>query len=113
MKTVVYSCPYVPAEWIAAHGLRPNRIIPYVIRDATEIASVSQGLCPYARALIAQISRSPVSNGVVLTTVCDQMRRAADIVSLNTSNPVFLMGCIKTSLGFIVDIGVRADALTA
>ena len=26
MKTIAYSSPFVPAEWIAAHGLRPQRL---------------------------------------------------------------------------------------
>ena len=26
MKTVAYSSPFVPVEWIAAHGLRPSRM---------------------------------------------------------------------------------------
>jgi benzoyl-CoA reductase/2-hydroxyglutaryl-CoA dehydratase subunit BcrC/BadD/HgdB len=28
MNTVAYCCPFVPAEWIAAHGLAPARIVP-------------------------------------------------------------------------------------
>jgi len=28
MTTVLYTSPFVPPEWIAAHGLTPQRIVP-------------------------------------------------------------------------------------
>ena len=46
MKAVGYSSPFVPAEWIAAHGLRPERLR----LSPTEM--LTRGACPYAGALL-------------------------------------------------------------
>ena len=55
MKTVVYSSPFVPAEWIAAHALRPIRIRPQGA-PASPPAAPIMGLCPYARAFMAEVT---------------------------------------------------------
>jgi len=47
MSTIVYCCPFVPAEWIAAHGLRPCRVIPEERVGGVEVYA---GICPFARA---------------------------------------------------------------
>jgi len=90
MKTVVYTCPFVPAEWIAAHGLRPSRIVPSPPAGAAEEVP-SVGFCPYARALVRHLCGEPGAEAAVFTTVCDQMRRGAEIVQRRSSLPVFLM----------------------
>ena len=42
MNAVGYSSPFVPAEWIAAHGLRPERLRLHPSERLT------RGICPYA-----------------------------------------------------------------
>ena len=46
MNAVGYSSPFVPAEWIAAHGLRPERLRLHPTEKLT------RGICPYAGALL-------------------------------------------------------------
>ncbi len=78
MKTVLYTCPYVPAEWIAAHGLRPWRIVCSAA-GPDAVAARREGMCAYARSFLNEaLSRSEV-DAVVMTTLCDQMRRAFDV----------------------------------
>ncbi len=85
MKTIGYTCPFVPPEWIAAHGLSPVRLVP----DG-EAAPVRMGLCPYARGLGGAAAGRDDLDAVVVTTVCDQMRRLAERVA-DEGTPTFLM----------------------
>lgn len=95
MKTIIYTCPYVPAEWIAAHGLRPSRIILSAVSSAGRITR-AEGVCPYVRAFIDEATTEKRACGVVITTVCDQMRRAFDILVRKCNLPVFLMNVPNT-----------------
>jgi benzoyl-CoA reductase/2-hydroxyglutaryl-CoA dehydratase subunit BcrC/BadD/HgdB len=90
MKKLVYSCPFVPAEWIAAHGLRPSRILPGPA-DASAFAGASAGVCPYAAAFLHAVSRDGEAEAAVLTTVCDQMRRGFEQAQRDAHRPVFLL----------------------
>lgn len=91
-KTVVYSCPFVPAEWIEAHGLSPRRIAPDC--DCIKVGLIP-GVCPYAHAFINEVT-SNKATAVVLTTTCDQMRRAADVISCSSDVRVFLLNVPHT-----------------
>jgi benzoyl-CoA reductase/2-hydroxyglutaryl-CoA dehydratase subunit BcrC/BadD/HgdB len=86
MKTVLYSCAFVPCEWIAAHGLRPRRIAP----RAAEGRGAGEGVCPLAAAMADSLAAAEDAPAV-LTTVCDQMRRAHGPASRQRRGPVFLM----------------------
>ena len=87
MKTIVYTCPYVPAAWIAAHGLRPSRVMPGNVGSVFSLAG-REGVCPYVRGFIAEVTKNGGAGAVVMTTVCDQMRRAFDIVTRKCDLPV-------------------------
>ena len=95
MKTIIYTCPYVPAEWIAAHGLRPSRIIPDAA-EATGTLGRVEGLCPYVQGFINEAITDKQAGGIVVTTVCDQMRRAFDILVRRCDAPAFLMNVPNT-----------------
>lgn len=95
MKRIIYSCPYVPAEWIAAHGLRPNRIMPESANSAAVMIR-REGVCPYARAFVGAVVTCRQAGGAIVTTVCDQMRRAFDILVRQSELPVFLMNVPST-----------------
>ena len=95
MKTIVYTCPYVPAEWIAAHGLRPQRLIPLPVEGASTIPRI-EGLCPYARAFINDVAACDDVGGIVVTTMCDQMRRAFDLLVRRVDVPAFLLNVPST-----------------
>ncbi len=89
MKKVIYTCPYVPAEWIASHGLKPCRIIPFSKGQCPEIIR-TEGLCPWVRDFINNLSEEE-NCAAIFTTVCDQMRRGFDIVTTRLKIPAFLM----------------------
>ncbi|MGB2965921.1 MAG: 2-hydroxyacyl-CoA dehydratase family protein, partial [Phycisphaerae bacterium] len=92
---VVYSSPFVPPEWIAAHGARPERIRPESGAATRSMAPVA-GMCPYARAMIGEVLASHDGEVAVFTTTCDQMRRAAGWVALEAPAPVFLFNVPAT-----------------
>lgn len=93
LKTILYTSPFVPAEWIAAHGMRPCRILPDSIKAA---GSVGAGVCPYAQAFIEAVCSDKEMEAVVLTTTCDQMRRASELITRSCDRPVFLMNVPAT-----------------
>ncbi|MCX5676101.1 MAG: 2-hydroxyacyl-CoA dehydratase family protein [Planctomycetota bacterium] len=95
MKTVIYSSPFVPAEWIAAHGVRPRRIRPDPAA-ASPSAGPLMGVCPYARAFMGEVLSAPAAGAAVFTTTCDQMRRAAEWAGRGGGPPVFLMNVPAT-----------------
>jgi len=92
--TVVYSCPFVSAEWIAAHSLRPSRLLPDCVPPGS--AAPPEGFCPYAWAFIHAVGSVQGVCAVVLTTTCDQMRRAAERLVRITDLPVFVMNVPAT-----------------
>lgn len=94
MMVVGYTCPFVPPEWLAAHGVSPRRIVPDAL--AGPAAGARMGLCPYARALEACLAEQGDLDGVVVTTVCDQMRRLAESISRAGGPDVFLMNVPTT-----------------
>ena len=79
MKTIAYCSPFVPPEWIAAHGLRPQwlRLSAATGRLAT---ALGRGICPYAGALIDAALAGISAAALVLSTACDQTRYAAAVV---------------------------------
>ena len=93
--SVVYSSPFVPPEWVAAHGARPKRIRPDPGAAARATAPVA-GMCPYARALTGEVQALHDGEVAVFTTTCDQMRRAAEWAALESPAPVFLMNVPAT-----------------
>ena len=90
MRKVVYSSPFVPAEWIAAHGLVPCRLVPAGSRPA-EPAGDRPGLCAYLRMFLDEAAAVEDACAMVLTTSCDQMRRAVDPTDVHDGLPVFVM----------------------
>ncbi len=89
-KRFAYSAPFVPAEWIAAHGCLPRFHRPSgVITDGP--IDDRAGLCAYMRAFVNEVSADSSIDGLILTTTCDQMRRAVDLIADGSAKPVFLM----------------------
>ncbi|MFH1717717.1 MAG: 2-hydroxyacyl-CoA dehydratase family protein, partial [Planctomycetota bacterium] len=95
MKTIIYTCPYVPAEWIAAHGLRASRLLLNGADSALGLARI-EGICPYVRSFIGEVMGNTHAGAVVVTTVCDQMRRGFDILTARCELPGFLMNVPST-----------------
>ena len=94
MSVIVYTCPFVPGEWIAAHGLQPRRIIPHAAEAHAGIGCAA-GLCPFARAFANHVIGDRQLRGAVFTTGCDQMRRMYDLVNGRTAVKMFLLNVPK------------------
>ncbi len=87
---ITFCCPFVPMEWIAAHGIEANRIIPE-LSDRASIFEL-EGLCPYVRCFLSDVLSDAEARPVLFTTTCDQMRRAPEILRMLSSEiPVALM----------------------
>jgi benzoyl-CoA reductase/2-hydroxyglutaryl-CoA dehydratase subunit BcrC/BadD/HgdB len=90
MKRVVYTSCYVPGPWIAAHGLEPC-LLPVKGLSDRESNGPVEGVCAYVRAFVSEVLADETIGAVVLTTTCDQMRRAFDWIISESRVPVFLM----------------------
>ena len=95
MNSVGYLSPFVPPEWIAAHGLRPvwltlDRTTAHA-HDATH-----RGICPCAGALVANAICGATPGALVLTTVCDQMRYASAYLDMAGDISTFLLNVPST-----------------
>lgn len=94
--SIAYASPYVPAEWIAAHGFRPARVTPEDTRGPG-----ATGACPFSEAFVAATGNGHRAS--VFTTTCDQMRRASE----EPAGDTFLLNMPHTesaaSLGLYVD----------
>ena len=90
MMTVRYVSPYVPAEWIAAHGLCPERLTPH----AAEMRHAHTGECCYAEAFVDLANADTSGAAFVFATTCDQMRRASEFV--DTASPAFILNVPAT-----------------
>ncbi len=89
---VAYCSPFVPPEWIAAHGLRPVWL-PGISRPVT---GAQRGVCRCANLLIEPMLEPPGVDAFVLTTICDQMRYTAAYLDGNGKPPVFLLNVPST-----------------
>ncbi|NLF08283.1 MAG: 2-hydroxyacyl-CoA dehydratase [Pirellulaceae bacterium] len=91
MTAIAYCNPFVPPEWIAAHGLRPQWLRPRAARGESAVAL--RGVCPFAAAIVESldVNGPEAPAAVVLTTTCDQMRYAAALQSERETPPVFLL----------------------
>ena len=93
MQTIVYNCPFVPVEWIRAHGMRPSRVLPSAPSDATFMGT---GVCPYASAFAHAACSMGDADAIVVTTTCDQMRRISEWIDRETERPVFVINVPAT-----------------
>ena len=89
---VFVTSPWVPAEWIKAHGLEPRGA--WLGKTGQPVA-VPQGVCAFAQKM-TELARAHPAVAVVFTTACDQMRRAADAVAAADSSRLFLFNLPAT-----------------
>ena len=94
MTTIAYANPFVPPEWIAAHGLAPEWIRVQSVDD--DRSGAVRGVCSYVRSFIAAATTDKNASAVVITTTCDQMRQAAALVARDADRPVFVMNVPST-----------------
>ncbi|MBF0252458.1 MAG: 2-hydroxyacyl-CoA dehydratase [Candidatus Omnitrophica bacterium] len=89
-KKIAYDSPFIPAEWITAHGFEACRGIMDHEHDNMPI-NVDSGVCPYMSDFVNSAAQNPDVRAIVLTTTCDQMRRAKDFIDMRSDKPCFLM----------------------
>ncbi|NCA81611.1 MAG: 2-hydroxyacyl-CoA dehydratase [Opitutae bacterium] len=77
-RAIVYSSPFLPPEWIAAHGWTPSRRRP---GPASEFEA--EGVCRFAAGFA--VLAGPDIRARVFATTCDPMRRGAEI---GTDDPI-------------------------
>jgi benzoyl-CoA reductase/2-hydroxyglutaryl-CoA dehydratase subunit BcrC/BadD/HgdB len=91
---VFFTSPWVPAEWIKAHGLEP-RGIWFAPQFAFDSLPLSAGLCAFAHAAV-RLAEKERESAVIFTTHCDQLRRGFDAVASPALAPVFLFNLPAT-----------------
>ncbi len=93
MNRIGYLNPFVPPEWIAAHGLCPVWLP--LGRTGTHDAT-GRGMCPCAGALVANATCGATPETLVLTTACDQMRYASAYLDTTLDIAPFLLNVPST-----------------
>jgi benzoyl-CoA reductase/2-hydroxyglutaryl-CoA dehydratase subunit BcrC/BadD/HgdB len=92
MDAIGYSSPWVPREWITAHGFLPRRWTPRsaASRHGTQTHH-AMGTCPFADALAATFAPGsvPPFRALIAADRCDQMRRLTDSIQSNAQFPIF------------------------
>ncbi|MHC4552141.1 MAG: 2-hydroxyacyl-CoA dehydratase [Planctomycetota bacterium] len=91
MKSVYYTCPFVPEELIVACGGRPRRCVPALENGAL---SQTEGMCTFTEAWLGTLLNKAAAGEdfvAVFTTSCDQMRRAYDLFDPPFNRPAFLL----------------------
>jgi benzoyl-CoA reductase/2-hydroxyglutaryl-CoA dehydratase subunit BcrC/BadD/HgdB len=94
MQRILYSCPYVPAEWIAAHGCEPYHVRPQG-QSSVHLQGL-EGVCAFVGAFLSEVLEDKQADAVIVTTLCDQMRRAFDLYTSLDSRPAFLFNLPST-----------------
>lgn len=95
MIRILSGSPYIPEQWIAAHGSIPSLLRPSGARIHRSVARL-EGLCPYTRAWVSDALDDKTSDGIVMAFTCDQMRRAFEIVRAHARIPCFLFNIPAT-----------------
>ena len=91
---VFLTSPWIPAEWIRAHGLQPRGIwsVENFQRGAWPL---SAGLCAFAEAAV-RFAGARTDSAVIFSTACDQLRRGFDAAILGGQRHAFLFNLPAT-----------------
>ncbi len=91
---VFLTSPWIPAEWIRAHGLQPRGI-----GSADNFPAgpwpLSAGVCAFADATI-RFAETRTDSAVIFSTACDQLRRGFDVATLRGQCRAFLFNLPST-----------------
>jgi len=91
---VFLTSPWLPAEWVRAHGLESQGIW-FAEQFRRTAPALSAGTCAFAEQVV-QFAESPAEKAVVFTTGCDQLRRAFDEAAVRGSSRTFLFNLPAT-----------------
>jgi hypothetical protein len=91
---VFYSSPWVPVEWIEAHGLEPRGV--WFAEDfGCGALPLSAGVCAFSEAML-RFAETHHDSAIIFTTACDQMRRSFDAFGGSQSARAFLFNLPAT-----------------
>jgi hypothetical protein len=91
---IFYTSPWVPPEWIKAHGLEP-RGVWFADDPGAEPLPIGAGACAFANSVVRFAERHAES-AVIFSTHCDQLRRAFDAVGGSALERGFLFNLPAT-----------------
>jgi hypothetical protein len=91
---VFLTSPWIPSEWIRAHGLQPRGL--WSAENFQRVAwPLSAGVCAFAEAVV-RFAESQTDSAVIFSTACDQMRRGFDAAILRGQRRAFLFNLPAT-----------------
>lgn len=90
---ILCHCPWIPNEWIRAHGATPLRL--FSDEESTLKQEIHVGTCPHVSQFMAfsQEQQEQV-DAVIFSTMCDQMRRNSEL--FHSEKPHFLFNLPST-----------------
>jgi benzoyl-CoA reductase/2-hydroxyglutaryl-CoA dehydratase subunit BcrC/BadD/HgdB len=91
---VFLTSPWIPAEWIRAHGLTPRGIWS-VENFQPGALPLSAGTCAFAEASV-RCAEARTDSALIFSTACDQMRRGFDAAMLHGQRRAFLFNLPAT-----------------
>ena len=92
---VFITSPWVPPEFIGAHGLEPRGV--WFAAEPSQLP-LGAGICAFAQAMIRLAETRPES-AFIFSTHCDQLRRGFDALTLALPGRVFLFNLPATWQG--------------
>jgi len=91
---VYLTSPWIPAEWVRAHGLEA-RGIWFADKFRQDTPPLAGGVCAFAESVVRLAEAQPDS-AVVFTTACDQLRRGFDAATVCEPTRAFLFNLPAT-----------------
>jgi benzoyl-CoA reductase/2-hydroxyglutaryl-CoA dehydratase subunit BcrC/BadD/HgdB len=91
-REVFLASPWIPPEWVRAHGFTPRGWFARSDFDPTPLAA---GVCAVASRALSFAQAHPQA-AFVFATVCDQLRRTADAAACEGRAPIFLFNVPAT-----------------
>jgi hypothetical protein len=89
---VFLTSPWIPAEWIRAHGHEAHGLWRHFRHDAPPLAA---GRCAFAESA-ARFAETQPEAAIIFTTGCDQLRRACDAATARGASRSFLFNLPAT-----------------
>jgi benzoyl-CoA reductase/2-hydroxyglutaryl-CoA dehydratase subunit BcrC/BadD/HgdB len=89
---VFYTSPWVPPEFIKAHGLEPRGV--WFASDSNKLP-LAAGVCAFAQ-MVVRLAEARTDSAFIFSTHCDQLRRGFDVVAPAAPGRVFLFNLPAT-----------------
>ena len=90
---VFYTSPWVPPEFIKAHGLEPRGV--WFASEPKQLP-LAAGACAFAQAVV-RLAENQADSAFVFSTHCDQLRRGFDVVAQVAPAQCFFCVGLSTS----------------